>query len=159
MANEDRFLRGLLYGAVVGGIAALLLAPKSGKDLRKDIQDRANTLKDDAERKIDELGQDISRHTDKLKSVAKDLAGEAKEESEYLISKAEKLTTDLKLASTNLATTGKSAKDQALADIKPLITEGADVMKELERVTRKLASSAKDRLSSEVDGQTQDETS
>lgn len=151
--HDDGYFRGVIFGALVGGLAALLLAPKSGRETRKDIQGRLGEFRDDTERRISELGQDISQRTDKLKSAAKDLAGEAKQESEGLIERAEQLTSELKMASGNLAVTGKAAKDQALADIKPLIGEGADVMKELERVTRKLASSAKNKLSSEDSGQ------
>lgn len=33
------FFKGLLFGGALGGIAALLLAPKSGKELRADIQE------------------------------------------------------------------------------------------------------------------------
>lgn len=153
MANEDRFFKGVVFGAIVAGIAALLFAPKSGRELRKDIQDRANTLKDDAEKKLHDLEDGIARRTEKLKSAAKDLAGEARMESEGLIDRAEQLKDDLKSASSNIATTGKNAKDIAVSEIKPLMSEGAEVMKELERLTRKLATSAKSKLSSEDSGE------
>ena len=36
--NENsHFLKGSLMGAILGGAAGLLLAPKSGKELREDI--------------------------------------------------------------------------------------------------------------------------
>jgi len=34
------FLRGLVIGGVVGGIAGLLLTPRSGEEMRELIQDR-----------------------------------------------------------------------------------------------------------------------
>ena len=37
--RNHSFLTGLFLGGVLGGIAALLLAPKSGKKLRDDIQE------------------------------------------------------------------------------------------------------------------------
>ena len=37
--RNHNFLTGLLFGGVLGGVAALLLAPKSGKELRGDIQE------------------------------------------------------------------------------------------------------------------------
>lgn len=147
--HEDRFFKGLVFGALVAGISALLFAPKTGRELRKDIQDRANTLKDDADKKIHELENNIAKHTEKLKTAAKDLAGEARMESEGLIDRAEQLKSDLKEASSNIATTGKTAKDVAVSEIKPLMSEGVEVMRELERLTRKLATSAKNKLSSE----------
>ncbi|MBK9334659.1 MAG: YtxH domain-containing protein [Ignavibacteria bacterium] len=41
-------MTGLLTGSVVGGIAALLFAPKSGKEFRKDISAKSSELYDDA---------------------------------------------------------------------------------------------------------------
>lgn len=38
MSQEKSFLRGLLLGGLVGAVAALLYAPKSGKEMRRDIK-------------------------------------------------------------------------------------------------------------------------
>jgi gas vesicle protein len=38
------FISGVLIGGLIGGIAALLLAPSAGKDLRLQITDRAQGL-------------------------------------------------------------------------------------------------------------------
>ena len=46
--NTGRFITGLITGSVLGGIAALLFAPKSGKEFRQDISDKGNELYDDA---------------------------------------------------------------------------------------------------------------
>jgi gas vesicle protein len=40
------FFLGMLSGAVVGGLAALLLTPKSGPDTREMISGRFNKVKD-----------------------------------------------------------------------------------------------------------------
>jgi gas vesicle protein len=37
--RNHNFLTGLLFGGVLGGVAAFLLAPKSGKELRADIKE------------------------------------------------------------------------------------------------------------------------
>ena len=42
-----------LVGAVAGAITALLLAPKSGKELRKDIKDFAENAKDNFASAVD----------------------------------------------------------------------------------------------------------
>ena len=39
--NGGKFLLGALIGAVAGAAAGLLFAPKSGKETRKDIADKA----------------------------------------------------------------------------------------------------------------------
>jgi gas vesicle protein len=40
------FFLGVLVGAVVGGVAALLLAPKSGSETREMVRNRYNQMKD-----------------------------------------------------------------------------------------------------------------
>ena len=46
MRQTNDFLKGALIGCVVGGVAALLNASKSGKELRQDIADGCNCIKD-----------------------------------------------------------------------------------------------------------------
>ena len=52
MANNDRistFLLGVIIGGVIGGATALLMAPTSGKKLRRKISDRAEDFYEDAQ--------------------------------------------------------------------------------------------------------------
>ena len=42
-----------LVGGLIGAIAALLLAPKAGKELRKDIKDLASNARDNLDSTID----------------------------------------------------------------------------------------------------------
>ena len=44
MAKSNKFLYGLIAGAAIGAIAGVLLAPKSGKETRKLLRERAATL-------------------------------------------------------------------------------------------------------------------
>ncbi|MBK9334897.1 MAG: YtxH domain-containing protein [Ignavibacteria bacterium] len=46
--NTGSFITGLLTGSVLGGITALLFAPKSGKEFRQDISNKSTELYDDA---------------------------------------------------------------------------------------------------------------
>ena len=57
-SQKNRFWRGLIIGGVVGGVIALLLAPKSGQEIRRDIRKKADALKDEAERKMRRLRKD-----------------------------------------------------------------------------------------------------
>jgi len=73
----------MILGALMGGIAALLLAPKSGEELRGDIGDAATRAKERAEEakaqmagKYEELRSKMEEH---MKEHAKD-AAEATEE-------------------------------------------------------------------------------
>ncbi len=44
--NEFSFLKGLLIGSALGVIGGILLAPKSGKELRADIVERGKSAFD-----------------------------------------------------------------------------------------------------------------
>jgi len=58
MSNDNGgsgFLTGLLLGATLGAVAALLFAPKSGKDLRRSLRDEGEKLRDDAEGVVEGL--------------------------------------------------------------------------------------------------------
>jgi gas vesicle protein len=52
MRNNERpggFFLGVLVGTLIGGVAALLLAPTSGKKLRRKISDKAEDFYEDAQ--------------------------------------------------------------------------------------------------------------
>ena len=53
--NNDggEFLKGLLFGGIVGAVAGLLYAPKSGRETRDELWKRSLELRDDAEAKIE----------------------------------------------------------------------------------------------------------
>ncbi len=48
MTTGNRFLTGLIAGAVIGSVAGLLMAPKPGKETRQFVAYRANELKSKA---------------------------------------------------------------------------------------------------------------
>ena len=54
-AKGGGFIIGLALGALVGAAAALLLAPESGEDLRKDISEKGDELKSKAQQQVDAL--------------------------------------------------------------------------------------------------------
>lgn len=56
MRNQGSdLLKGALLGGILGGAAALLLAPKSGEELREDIEGGYETLRDKAQRLTENL--------------------------------------------------------------------------------------------------------
>lgn len=73
--NTQKIAAAILIGAVVGGVLALLYAPKSGKETRKDISDEINNyVKKAAEtknkiiEKAKKLSNDMVSHTEKVYS-------------------------------------------------------------------------------------------
>lgn len=140
------FAKGTIVGATIGALAALLLAPKSGKDTQDDLKRKVKGTYKDAHDKLEAISDDLAGRVDNLKVAASDLKGEAKVESQDLIKKAEILKQDMRIAASDMAKSGSNTKDTAVKHVKQLMNEGSDVMTELERVTKQLAGSAKDKV-------------
>ena len=142
---KKTFVRGTVMGIIAGLVGGILLAPKSGKETQDDIKRKVAGTYNDILASLESLSEEVGGKVDNLKSAAKDLKGEAKEESQELIRRAEVLKQDLRIAGTNVAKNGTKSKDSAMKQVKLLMGEGAEVMKELERVTKRLAGSAKEK--------------
>lgn len=70
--SKGKFAIGALFGAAVGAVAALLTAPKSGKETREDIKRKAGEIKSDAASKADDVRK-------KAEDVKKDVEAKAKD--------------------------------------------------------------------------------
>ncbi|BFH15422.1 YtxH domain-containing protein [Paenibacillus melissococcoides] len=71
MANGNKkFWIGTLVGGVVGSVAALLLAPKSGRELRADIAEGAQQLNE----KTQQLAKQIGEQKDNFVAAAREKA-------------------------------------------------------------------------------------
>nr|WP_295970992.1 YtxH domain-containing protein [uncultured Bacillus sp.] len=89
--NAKDFLIGTLIGGIVGSLTALLLAPKSGKELRGDINNQALLLKEKTEQLRDTAvvkGNELaSTVKDKTASISKTVS----QQSSELVSKVKNL--------------------------------------------------------------------
>lgn len=151
-SNKGGFLKGVIIGGIVAGVAAILFAPKSGKETQEDIKRRARSMKHDLDTMLAQMQQDLVGRIDNLKDVAKDLQGEARVESEGLVKRAELLKSDLAKSATNLSRVGGEAKDEVVTNAKHLLSEGSAIMTELERVTKKMVASAREKIKREDAG-------
>jgi gas vesicle protein len=70
MAETRGTLKGALIGGVLGATAALLLAPKSGRELRGDIRSRYSDVQDRTKQMMSDVGS-------KTQEVAKQLGSHA----------------------------------------------------------------------------------
>ncbi|MFA8439233.1 YtxH domain-containing protein [Pueribacillus sp. YX66] len=87
--SSKNFLLGAVVGGIVGAVTALLLAPKSGKEMRTDLNQQASALK---ERSLE------------LKDTAVERGSEwiavAKEQSQQVASKVKGMTEQMKSENT-----------------------------------------------------------
>jgi gas vesicle protein len=71
--NNKGLLWGVLAGSVVGSVTALLLAPKAGKELRKDIADGTSATLEKAQELAGQAGDKSVELFDKAKEVVTDV--------------------------------------------------------------------------------------
>lgn len=94
------FIIGAIIGGAVGALTALLLAPKSGKELRNDLADQVETIKgktDHLRIAVTQKGNDLAATTKEKTIQLKDLAvdkgsqlvGTVKDKAEKLQNKVE----------------------------------------------------------------------
>ncbi|WP_186438537.1 YtxH domain-containing protein [Cohnella terricola] len=78
-------IKGALIGGVIGAAAALLLAPKSGKELRGDIRDRYSSMQDRTKQLLSEAGnrtREMAKHVGQ--SWKTDAKAEMKDDTEQV---------------------------------------------------------------------------
>ncbi|AHM65399.1 YtxH domain-containing protein [Paenibacillus polymyxa] len=68
--NYKSFIRGALAGSIAGSVAALLFAPKSGRELRQDITDQARHVSDKGQELVGKISDTSMEYTDKIKETA-----------------------------------------------------------------------------------------
>lgn len=103
-SNNSSYVKGLLLGAVIGGavgaVAALLLAPKSGRELRDDIASRGEDLYNKAsgyfqkgENAVEEAAEDFMNEG---RMRAERIVNTARVQADHLMSNAEQVLRDAK---------------------------------------------------------------
>ncbi len=84
-------LIGFLAGSVVGAIIALLYAPKSGKELRKDIKEKAGDIKDEVGEKLKFARAKAVDIINEGKRLSDQIVSDAKEQAGHILADAEKI--------------------------------------------------------------------
>jgi gas vesicle protein len=90
---------GVVIGTVVGGVIALLFAPKAGRQVRADLEGAVDDLRDKAEQAIDDLQASASdlvvRSRDVLERTRENITRSVEAGKEAYVQKKEELTSQL----------------------------------------------------------------
>lgn len=146
MSSSRKFVGGALVGLVVGFVAGILLAPKSGQETRDEIKQRTKRMWGDARDQAVKMQEQLGSRVDKLKQVAGELGGQAKEESRALLARADTMKTKLREFTQVVAEGNRRTKNEAMTSAKQLAKEGSGLIKELELATKRLMSEAKAKI-------------
>ena len=135
-STPKTFVRGAVIGLLAGAVIGVLLAPKSGKESRAALKRQAGKFSGDTEDRLFDLDKHLSQQIDSLKDVAKELRGDAYEESHRMITRAEIMKQDLQDSIRKFSKDGGASSEQLLGDAKRLVREGSKVVSQLEKMTR-----------------------
>ena len=134
MASENNIGKGLLIGLLTGGaigaIIALLYAPKSGKELRSDIKQKADDYFDEAEKYITEAKVKAKDLINEGKRRSEKLITDAKTKSDELLKDAEKIFNEAKTKTGDTISAGKKTLEEESTRIKGAFKAGLDAYKE-----------------------------
>jgi gas vesicle protein len=96
MASTARFLEGLLVGGALGFLSGILLAPKSGADLRKQLSDSSEDLYQQAQDSLTGLKEMTNQTFQDVQHVGQDVVRKASDTlngtKEHLAQKIEDFT-------------------------------------------------------------------
>lgn len=129
-SNETNFTRGFVAGAIIGGlagaVAALLLAPKPGNELRRDIADTSVDIYSKAQDYFKSVEGQVSNVVNEGKEKAQGIMSSARHKAEELLADAENVLKDARIKAT-------STKDQIqhrIEDIRDAVKAGSDAFAE-----------------------------
>lgn len=98
--NQNKSCKGFIMGAIVGGIVgavtALLLAPKSGKEMREDLNTQAEVLKERTLQLKDSAVEKGSEWISLAKEKSTELAKTVNKQSQQVVEKVKDFTQNIK---------------------------------------------------------------
>jgi gas vesicle protein len=134
MSQENGYVKGLFIGFLAGGaivaLVALLTAPKSGKELRKDIKNKTDEYYDETEKFIADAKVKAKDMMNEGKKRSEQLIANAKSNSEELLKNAERIFTEAKSKTGSIVSTGKEVVDGETSKLKTAFKAGVNAYKE-----------------------------
>lgn len=137
--SSKNFIAGAVIGGVVGAAAALLLAPKAGKEIRSGLNNQVNNLFE----KTTQLSDDVFEKRNGLAAATKEktamLSKAVVQQSKELVNKAKGLSTisvpEQESSETSYIPINRANKTNT-ENVKPTADEETDIRKKLEEAQR-----------------------
>ncbi len=131
--GESSFTQGIILGVFIGGtigaITALLLAPKSGAELRKDIAEKSHEFYDKTADYLytaeSQIGSAVSNTVNEGRVRAQNIINSAKRQAEDILVSAESVLHDAKAK----AFSAKEGVQEKISNIKNAAKASADAFK------------------------------
>ncbi len=121
MSENNNLVKGLVIGLVAGGaigaVMALLYAPKSGKELRAEIKEKADDLIEGADNYMGSARNRASDIVTEAKKRSDELISEAKKKAGSLIEDADKIISDARQKSNPIIEEGSRVKNAVKAGL------------------------------------------
>lgn len=129
MNTAKGFMIGVLAGGTIGAIVALLTAPKSGKQLRGDINQRTNEYLDEAGNFFTETKNKASDMITKGKKKYTALMHGVKSKPGEILNDAEQFFNEAKVKTKDVLQTGKEKIEAEAEHLKSSVEAGVDAYK------------------------------
>lgn len=75
--NGGDFLKGLLFGGLIGALLGVLYAPKSGRETREELTHKADEFISKAKEELEKNRKDYEAALDRIKKVSSSVKGRA----------------------------------------------------------------------------------
>lgn len=116
--NGSNFILGTIVGAAVGAATALFLAPKTGQELRRQINDQASVVKE----KTNSLSKTISEQSNQIITKVKDFKVPTTE-NDSVAQQEEQETAEVTQENPNVDVASEELFQEKLAEAQKALTE------------------------------------
>ncbi|MDF2926114.1 MAG: ytxH [Paenibacillaceae bacterium] len=143
--------KGVLAGGIIGASAALLFAPKSGKDLRKKLGDDLTDLKERSGELASGAQEKVSQWSGALRETGRERLQQAKTAATEAMTTIKESAGDLKDSASKAVGSLTHDAKEAVEEIKTAVTPDPDKLAEADNSSLAQNEKEMDKLGKEMD--------